>query len=67
MKTGNDLLALLGRPSDDGDVVDALAEYGVRWPPELELPDASDDDDEANEPDWYVWRPSSARGIEFGF
>jgi len=66
VKTGQDLVDLLGRASDDADVVDALAEYGVRWPPVLDLPEDGTDDEE-DEPDWYVWRPSSARGIEFGF
>ncbi len=65
--TGDDILALLGRPSDDPDVLNALDAFGIRWAPELELDDEQDGDDEDNEPDWYVWRPSSANGIEFGF
>lgn len=60
--SGNELVALLGKPADDPEVVGALADYAVRWPPVLDPPDPDDDD-----PDWYVFRPSSARGLEFGF
>src|SRR5262249_29004361 len=57
----DELVALLGKPSEDDDIVDALKQFAIRWPPEL---DPADDDEE---PDWYVWRPSSAMGFEFGF
>jgi len=64
MINGNDLVALLGKPADDPDVVAALKHHGVRWPPEIEI---EDDDDPNVVPDWYVWRPAGAAGIEFGF
>jgi hypothetical protein len=63
MKTGTELIGLLGKPADDPEVVEALAELEILWPPELDEP--GDDPDE--EPDWYVWRPSSKHGFEFGF
>jgi hypothetical protein len=59
--TGDELVGLLGAESDDPRVVDALKAFAIRWPPELEESDDPDD------PDWYVWRPSSANGFEFGF
>jgi hypothetical protein len=61
MKTGDELVALLGAESDDPRVVDALSAFAIRWPPQLDEPEDPDD------PDWYVWRPSSANGFEFGF
>jgi hypothetical protein len=63
MKTGSELIALLGKEATDPEVVEALADLEILWPPELEEPE--DDPDE--EPDWYVWRPSSKNGFEFGF
>lgn len=63
MMTGDQLIALLGKPADDPEVQEALREYQIRWAPEREEPD----DDEAAEPSWYVFRPSSAMGFEFTF
>jgi hypothetical protein len=61
MLTGDELVGLLGAASDDPRVVDALREFAIRWPPRLEEHEPPD------EPDWYVWRPGSAKGFEFGF
>lgn len=63
MTEGDQLAHLLGRTADDPDVLDALKRFDIRWPPVL---DPVDPESEA-EPDWYVWRPSSRRGFEFGF
>ena len=65
MKNGNEIVALLGKASDDPEVLELLKQFAVRWPPELEVDDEDDELDE--EPDWYVWRPSSPMGFEFGF
>ena len=65
MKNGDEIVALLGKESEDPEIIDVLKQFAIRWPPELELIDADVEIEE--EPDWYVWRPSSPRGIEFGF
>lgn len=62
MKTGKDSVALLGKPADDVEVKEALRQFNVRLPPELDEPEGEDE-----EPDWYVWRPASPLGFEFGF
>ncbi|HLK41598.1 MAG TPA: hypothetical protein VKU41_32845 [Polyangiaceae bacterium] len=61
MTRGDDLVGLLGAPADDPRVVDALQSFAIRWPPQLQEPVNPDD------PNYYVWRPSSANGFEFGF
>ena len=59
---GDSLLGLLGKPSNDPDVVEVLGDFDVRWAPKLDNKDLPEDERE-----WYVWRPSSKRGIEFSF
>jgi hypothetical protein len=63
MKTGSELIAFLGKPADDPEVVEVLAELEILWSPELDESEEGSDE----EPDWYVWRPSSKNGFEFGF
>ncbi len=65
MANGNEIIALLGKAANDPEVLDLLKHFAVRWPPELEVID--EDDELEGESDWYVWRPSSRMGIEFGF
>jgi hypothetical protein len=61
MKTGDELIALLGAKADDPQVLEALRDFAIRWPPELDETDPPEDQD------WHCWRPSSANGFEFGF
>lgn len=61
MMSGDQLITLLGSEADDPAVVSALTAFAIRWPPELE------EMDDSGERDWYVWRPSSPNGFEFGF
>ena len=61
LPSGDELVALLGAESSDPNVVAALKAFAIRWPPELDEPAGASDQN------WYVWRPSSANGFEFGF
>ena len=62
--TGDEVIALLGTPAGAPAVTDLLDAWGVRWPPRL---DDADPEAVGDAVDPYVWRPSSKRGIEFGF
>jgi hypothetical protein len=60
---GDALVSLLGKASDHPDVVQALSDFNIRWTPELEEAAPGLED----EREWFVWRPSSKLGLEFGF
>jgi hypothetical protein len=60
---GDALVRLLGRDSDDPDVLQAMEDFNIRWAPELDEPEDGLED----EREWFVWRPSSKLGFEFGF